>query len=76
MVVDQTAPDWPDQVHEMTDGLCGSAGPRPSGAVAAGDAGGRERAQQGQYDRGAEHSAEITDVVGGDTDADDRDGEA
>jgi hypothetical protein len=32
-------------------------------------------AQQGQYDRAAEHGAEITDVVGGDTDADDGDGE-
>jgi hypothetical protein len=55
---------------------CADAGPRTSGAVAAGDAGGRERAQNGQYDRAAEHGAEITDVVGGDTDADDRDGEA
>ena len=56
--------------------LCGSAGPRPSGTAAAGDADGRRHAQQGQHDRAAEHGAEITDVVGGDTDADDRDGQA
>jgi hypothetical protein len=60
----------------LTGSACADAGPRTSGAVAAGDAGGRERAQHGQYDRAAEHGAEITDVVGGDTDADDRDGEA
>jgi hypothetical protein len=52
------------------------AGPRPSGAAAAGDASGRQRTQHSQRDRAAEHGAEITHVVGGDTDADDRDGEA
>ena len=71
MVVDQSAPDWPVSAR-----LCGPAGPRPSGTAAAGDAGGRQHAQQGQHDRAAEHGAEITDVVGGDTDTDDRDGEA
>jgi hypothetical protein len=52
------------------------AGPRPSGADAAGEAGGRQRAQHGQRDRAAEDGAEIAEVVSGDTDADDRDGEA
>ena len=39
--------------------LGGSVGSQPSGAVAAGDAGGRQHAQQGQPDRAAEHGAEI-----------------
>ena len=55
---------------------CADAGPRPSGTAAAGDAGGRQHAQYGQHDRAAEHGAEITEVVRGDTDADDRDGKA
>src|SRR5947207_1691486 len=52
------------------------AEPRPGGAAAARDAGGRQRAQHGQHDGTAEHGPEVTDIVGGDADADDRDAQA